>query len=80
MSRFDYQVKTSKGTIFTRSSDRVYTHAVVYTEESDDLEMKPEFCGRLDIAQKKSLPFWYEGNYTKAIYPVEIIRDRKAGK
>ena len=75
MARFDYQVKTNSGKVYTRSSDRVYTHAVIHTSTEGCLQ-GPEYCGRLDLAQKKSFPSWVPGKWVKEIYPVEIIKDR----
>lgn len=77
MAKYDYKVTTKKGTVFTRSSDRVYSHAVVYTYMEDGTEKKPEFCSRYDLAVKKQLPSWYKAPMTKDIYPVEVIKDRR---
>lgn len=82
MARFDYQVKTKTGKIFNRSSGRIYTHAVVYTD-SKGHERKPSFSSRLDLAQKMSPASWSPGSWEgweKDIYPVEIIKDRGVAK
>ena len=47
-----YKIVTDNGQLYTRNSDKIYTHAVVFTNESGSIQ-GPMFCARLDLAQKK---------------------------
>ncbi len=65
-----YKIVTDNGQLYTRNSDKIYTHAVVFTNESGSIQ-GPMFCARLDLAQKKTLPGWLPGKWTKKIYEVQ---------
>lgn len=75
MARFDYKVTTKNNKVFTRSSNRVYPFAVVFVAK-DGTELEPEYCGRMDLADKKSIPSWRQDIVKKDIYQVEVIKDR----
>lgn len=52
MAKFNYQVTAQDGSIHTRKSDRIYTHAVVGTWNDGRGYGVMGWSGRLDLAEK----------------------------
>lgn len=75
MSKYKYTATCPGGTIVTRTTDRVYTHAVVgyWRDEEIPTYGMFEFCGRLDLAQK-SYKKWTAQGAKVIVVPVDNPR------
>lgn len=75
MSKYIYTATCPDGTIVTRKTDRIYTHAVVgyWRDEEIPTYGMFEFCGRLDLAQK-SYKKWTAQGAKVVVVPVDNPR------
>lgn len=75
MSKYIYTATCPDGTIVTRKTDRIYTHAVVgyWRDEEIPTYGMFEFCGRLDLAQK-SYKKWTARGAKVVVVPVDNPR------